>query len=156
MKKILLAVSVFITLLTATVVLPVSASAAVPGACKKSIFLGFPTWFEYLEIGPNKGDPCAIIGPEDNVGKNDATKVNLDFGRVGGLIGLAVVDILLRLAGLIAVGAVIYGGIRLVLSEGEPDKFKQAKGTVFAAIIGLLIVLVATALVNLVGGTLLK
>lgn len=150
MKRLLLSLTVLVCLLAPASLFSVKAYAAIaPGCSKSSFFLGLPSWYEYLDVGPRGADKCAIIGPVDS-------RDNLDWGLAAGRIGLAIVDILLRIAGLIAVVFVLYGGIRLVLSEGEPDKFKQAKGTIFNAIIGLLIVIIATAVVNLVGGTLAK
>lgn len=123
-------------------------AAGVPGCNQKPFFLMLPTWYEYLKLEPRGNDQCAIKPPPDDHGVPD-------LSQAAGLIGLAVVDILLRIGGLVAVFAIIFGGIRLILSEGEPDKYKQAKGTIFNAIIGMIIVLIATALVNFIGKTLI-
>jgi len=56
---------------------PSTVYAAVPSACRiNDSFLSFPTWYEYLEVGPKTlkdkyGDPigedtCAITGPQEN------------------------------------------------------------------------------------------
>lgn len=135
---------------TGVVSFPSHASAAIAASCKTGSVFGsaFPAWYEYLDIGPKNGDKCAIIGPID------PSTNQIDWARASGKIGLAVVDILLRIAGLVSVVFVIFGGIKLTISEGEPEKFKQAKETVFNALIGLVIVLSATAAVNFVGNTL--
>lgn len=150
-------------MVVSVIALPQQASAAIDPACDKGSILGLPPWYKYLDVGPkdiknSKGqsvgvDKCAIKGPLNDPSDE---KSGLDWGKAGGKVGLAVVDILLRVGGMVAVAFVIYGGVRLTLSGGEPDKFKQAKDTVIHAMIGLVIVLVSTAAVNFVGSTLIK
>ena len=48
-------------------------------------------------------------------------------------------------AGLVAVGFIVYGAISYLTAQGEPGKIKQASQTIAYAIVGLLIVLIATA-----------
>lgn len=140
-------------LATSLIVSPGIASAAVAAGCDKSAgFLSLPTWYEYLEVGPktdSKGntDECAILGPNDTNG-------NFDWQAVSGLIALAILEILLRLSGLIAIGMVVYGGIRFISSQGESENAKAARNTIINAVIGLAIVLSASVLVNFLGRTL--
>lgn len=149
MKKLLLILAVLLAPIMTTLTVSQPAYAAIASGCNKSgSFLGLPPWYEYLDVGPKNGDPCAIIGPEKD-GK-------FDWALGGGRIGLAVVEILLRLAAVVAVGFVIYGGIRYILSQGEPDNTRKARGTVLNAIIGLVVTILATAAVNFVGGVLTK
>ena len=126
---------------------PNKAYAGGPDACfNKSGFLGFPTWYEYLEIGPKGNDPCAIIGPNENGA--------FSFQKALPKIGLAVTEILLRVAGMVAVGYVIFGGFKYMTSQGEPDGLKQAQGTVINALIGLAISILSVTIVSFIGGTL--
>jgi hypothetical protein len=67
------------------------------------------------------------------------------------LIGLAAVDIALRIAAFIAVGYVIYGGVQFVAAQGETDRTKKARQTVINALIGLVIALMSTAIVAFIG-----
>jgi len=138
-----------VSITLSTLLAPRPAVAAVAGGCDKGSFLLLPRWYKYLDIGPNGNDPCAVIGPKDTDGKLDATKV-------GGLIGLAVVDILLRIGGLVAVVYVIYGGFKYILSQGEPDNTRKARGTILASLIGLVIVMLSSAAVNFVGRVIIK
>jgi hypothetical protein len=48
----------------------------------------------------------------------------------------------------LAVGAVVYSSIMLVLSLGEEEKIKKAKGSLKTSLIGFLLVLISYALVN--------
>jgi hypothetical protein len=69
------------------------------------------------------------------------------------LIFLAIAEILLRLSGLVAVGFIIYGGIKYILSQGEPDGVQQAQSTIINACIGLVIAIFSTAIVAYIGNT---
>ncbi len=99
-------------------------------------FFQFPTWYKYLP------GTCAdgLTLPE---------KYNIVDGIP--LILLAVFEIALRIAGLVAVIFVVYGGVTYVISQGEPDKVAQAKGTIINALVGLLIATFAVAIVSFIG-----
>ena len=68
--------------------------------------------------------------------------------------GLAILDDLLRIAGLVAVSFVIYGGFRFMLSRGQPDNTKAAISTITNALIGLAIAMVGAAVVGFIGNKL--
>ncbi len=59
-------------------------------------------------------------------------------------------NVLLFLAGAIAVIAIIYGGIRYVTSTGDAARVKQAKDTILYGVIGLVIAILAFAIVQFV------
>lgn len=104
---------------------------------------GFPRWYKYLETS-NFKDASGI----------SSCKINIDFTQNPSqvwLIGLGVADILLRLAAVIAVGFVIYGGFQYMLSQGEPDRTAAAKNTIINAIVGLVIAILATTIVAFIG-----
>ncbi|TXG76668.1 hypothetical protein E6Q11_04205 [Candidatus Dojkabacteria bacterium] len=119
------------------------AAESIPDACKHSL-LGMPHWYKYLEIGNKNGDPCAITGPVDSDG-------NFNWGVAAPRVLVAVVEILLRVAALVAVAFTLYGGFRYILSQGEPDATKKAKGTIVGASVGLVITMFASIIVGLVG-----
>lgn len=96
-----------------------------------------PTWHKYLD----HDDGCRIS--EFNF-PHDLTAVTL-----------AVVEILLRIGVLAAVGFVIYGGFMYMTSQGEPDKAANARKTIVNAVAGLVIGLLATGVVSFIGGRLL-
>lgn len=70
------------------------------------------------------------------------------------LIVAAVIEILLRLSALLAIGFVLYGGIALITSNGDPDKAAKARKTILNAVIGLVIAVVATTVVSYLAGRL--
>jgi hypothetical protein len=96
-------------------------------------FFGLPKWYEYLP------------------GDCDFTDIKVDQL---GLIGLAFVDILLHVAGLVAVGYIIWGGVQFITAQGDPGATKKARQTIINAIIGLIIALIATGVVKFIGNKL--
>lgn len=134
--------------------LPMKASASVASNCDKSFsFLGLPTWYAYLDVGPEMTvggtviDKCAVIGPRTEDG-------GLDWPKAIPLIGLAVLEIMLRIAGLAGLFFVMYGGFKYITSQGEPDKTKQSRQTITNALIGIAISIIASAAVSFIANTL--
>lgn len=106
---------------------------AASGACK-SKFFGFPTWYEYLPANPPDCAPRLT-------GLNDIW-----------LIALAITSILLRVAILAAIAFTLFSGIKYAAARGNPDKLQSARNTLFDAITGLIIAIVAAAVVGFVAG----
>ncbi|HSX32550.1 MAG TPA: hypothetical protein VLF43_04755 [Candidatus Saccharimonadales bacterium] len=79
---------------------------------------------------------------------NAAGKLDLS---IIGLVALGILDILLRVAGLIAVIFIVYAGFEYITAQGEADKAKKALGTIINACVGLGITIVAAAAVAFVG-----
>ena len=61
-----------------------------------------------------------------------------------------IVNILLFLAGAVAVIVLIIGGIRYVISSGDSGQVQSAKNTILYAVVGLVVVIMAYAIVNFV------
>ena len=61
-----------------------------------------------------------------------------------------ITNTVLLIVGLISVIMLVYGGLRYILSGGDSKKVTDAKHTVLYAIIGLIISLLAYAIVNFV------
>ena len=53
-------------------------------------------------------------------------------------------------AGMIATGIIIYGAIKFLTGQGQPEKIRQAKQIIAYAVIGLVVVALAFAIVNFV------
>ncbi len=69
----------------------------------------------------------------------------------GGISGLdAVLNGVYFVAGVVAVVVIIIGGIGYITSGGDSSKVTKAKNTIVFAVIGLVLVIVAFALTNLV------
>ncbi len=69
---------------------------------------------------------------------SDPLKVN----SIGELFG-RVLGVLLPLVGMLFVGLFIYGGVKYIMSAGDPSSIKQAQGILTSAVIGLAIVVFA-------------
>ena len=103
-------------------------------ACSNGgFFLGFPTWYEFLKC--------------NSTGSPELSKITDIWAILA-----AVIDILLRLAALLAVGMIIYGGATYMTSQGSSDKTNRARETIISAAVGLLICSISIAIVHFVGG----
>lgn len=76
---------------------------------------------------------------------------NFSFPGDGWAIVLFAVDVLLRLAGFLAVISIIIAGISYMTSLGNPEKITSARKRIVNSIIGLTIALIATAIVSFLG-----
>lgn len=61
-----------------------------------------------------------------------------------------IINIILYVIGAIAVLMIVIGGLRYVISGGDSSQTKNAKDTILYAVIGLVIALMAYAIVNFV------
>ena len=61
-----------------------------------------------------------------------------------------IINVVIGLIGLVAVIMIIVGGIMYTSSQGNPDKVKQAKDIILYSIVGLVVALLAFAVVNFV------
>jgi hypothetical protein len=64
---------------------------------------------------------------------------------------LAVVDDLLRIAGIVAVAFVLYGAFRYTASQGDPEQTGKAQSTIINALIGMAVATVAIAFISFLG-----
>jgi hypothetical protein len=113
--------------------------AATPECTKTGAFLGLRPWYYY-------------INDSDHFQGCDVTNFKLlGSGSDVPLVLLAIVDDMLRIAGLVAVVFVIVGAIRFMTSQGNSDEAAQARGTIINALVGLVIALVAIAFVSFIG-----
>lgn len=63
---------------------------------------------------------------------------------------LSVLETVLNFMALIAVIFIVIAGIRLVISQGEDQEKDKAKKTIFYVIIGLIVILIAQAIVGFI------
>jgi hypothetical protein len=61
-----------------------------------------------------------------------------------------IADTLIYIVGAVAVIMLIIGGLRYVISQGSSEAVKQAKDTILYAIIGIVVAILAYAVVNFV------
>ncbi len=72
-------------------------------------------------------------------------KCDVQFTGLNSIVVLLtnIIQILLAVSGIIAVGMIIAGGIFYITSSGDPSRIKKAKDVLVNAIVGLMIVLLA-------------
>lgn len=99
--------------------------------CGGGSFLGFPTWYKYLSSDSANACSPVITGLSDIW-----------------LIVAAVIEILLRVAALVAVVFVISGGFKYITSQGEPENTAHARGAIINALIGLVIAVSAAVIIG--------
>lgn len=112
-------------------------AAAADAPCPGGSILGFPTWYKYLHGTYYNGSCSPSVTSLSDVW----------------LIVAAIVEILLRVAAIAAVGFVIYGGFAFISSQGDPAKTAQARSTVINALIGLAIAILAGVIVGFIAGS---
>lgn len=84
-----------------------------------------------------------------------STEVTQGDGQPGDLFGdggifTTIINILLFIIGVIAVIMLIIGGIRYVVSGGDQAAVTAAKNTILYAVIGIIVAILAYAIVNFV------
>lgn len=62
----------------------------------------------------------------------------------------AIIGIVFGVAGALALLFIVIGGLRYILSDGDPNNISQAKKTVIYALVGLVITMAAYAIVSFV------
>ena len=85
--------------------------------------------------------------------KQGADSTGQQDTRSAGDIAKDVVNIMFFIIGVMAVIMIIWGGIRYVLSAGNSAALTSAKNTIVYSIIGLIIAILAYAIVNFVINT---
>ena len=111
----------------------ITSAAGSNPACAKS-FLGFPVWYRGVV-----DDNCNIISPT-----GDALS-----GFIWHIV-LNIIEIGLVAVGYIAVFFILYGGFQFLTSQGSSDGVVKAKTTITNAVIGLVISLVSSAIINFI------
>lgn len=136
-RKILLMAGFGLVVSTVSLVAyPTAVQAATAENCTQASggLLSFPTWYKYL-------DPQFV---------DNECQISFVFPDDIGAVLLAVFEIVLRVASMISIGFVIYGGFRYILSQGDPESTKGARQTIINALIGLVVTIFAAAIVNVI------
>lgn len=95
-------------------------------------FFDFPTWYKYLDgVEDAHGGCIPTIGGLDGVW----------------LIVAAIIEIALRIAAIVAVVFIIYGGFSYTTSQGDPEATARAKATLVNALIGLAVAVMAAVII---------
>jgi len=111
-------------------------------------FLSFPHWYQYLS---GTLQPTVAVSVANPNGLPMCTPLLASLADTW-LVVAAIIEILIRVAALMAVAFVMYGGVSYMLSQGEPDKTAQARRTIVNALIGLALAISAAAIIAFVAG----
>lgn len=109
--------------------------------CDNNTFFFLPPWWKYLPA-EKFGDGCSIS--------------SFSFPGDFLAIGLAIIDMLLRVAGLVAIVSIIIAGVAYITAAGTVEKTASARRRIYNSLIGLAVVAVASGFVAFIGNTLVK
>jgi hypothetical protein len=123
--------------------------ANAPANCNTA-FLGLDSWYSNVPSKEFSGCNLKCFNFFQASQPNDCGQTNSD---IPGVL-LAIIDDLLRIAGLVALGFVFVGAFQFVASRGNSEKTAQAQSTIINALTGLAVAVVAVALVSFLGNTL--
>jgi hypothetical protein len=121
--------------------------------------LGIPPWYKYLPT-----EKVRTIVPDGNGGTQTVEACQPTIKRINDektiprnnilLVVAAILEILVRVAGLAAFIYLIYGGFMYLTSGGNSENVKKAGSTLLNAAIGLAIAISATTFINFFAGRL--
>ena len=118
-----------------------AAAAKAPPSCtpKGGTFFGLPHWWQYLSSQVDELGQCSpvVTFPDDLLA-----------------IALAITNMLLWVAGLAAVISIVIAGVSYITAAGSTDKITAARKRIQNALIGLGIVVIASAVVSFIGNSL--
>jgi hypothetical protein len=114
-----------------------------PSFCQVHSFFGLQPWYAYLKLTQD------VAGSRDCSVSFTVLSPNQPSSIL--LVLLAVIDDLLRIAALVALGFIIYGAFQYVASQGSPDRTSKAQNTIIDSLIGLVIAIVSVAFVAFLG-----
>lgn len=123
------------------------AEKAIPGQkCYYSI-LGLRPWYQDLEVDGN----CSVIAPKMDSTSDEEKKKIASF--VWTIIANVIYDLML-VVGVVAVGFIIFSGYLFMTSGGDVAKVAKSKNTLIGAVIGLIVAVLATVIINTIMGIL--
>lgn len=138
MKKMIL--YLFSSVLLGSAVVGLSFSAGKAFASCDSNFFGIPSWCRGL--GDSEGNFSKVLN------QNNQDGIQQFIWTIVGNIS----DGIFRIIGVICVGCIIWAGYQYMISLGDVGKMTRAKMTLINALIGLVISVLASSIVNLVMG----
>jgi hypothetical protein len=111
----------------------------------------FITTNTFAQTSTTCDDTTLTINNGANCSKGTNTPQNL-FGEGG--IFQTIVNIFLYIIGAVAVLMLVYGGIRYTISGGDAKNVTAAKDTILYGVVGIVVAILAYAIVNFVIGEL--
>lgn len=125
----------------------------------KKILLAFGLFLTFaspIAIASNVLDNQAYAEGAADLIQKGADSTGQKDTRSAGDLAKDFVNIMLFAIGILAVIMIIWGGIRYVLSGGDSTAISAAKKTILYAVVGLVVAILAYAIVNFVITTIAK
>ncbi len=118
-------------------------------ACEKSTFFGLKPWYASLCDGTDdKGNVKLVPVCSDDTGTSCSGGAGMPLARFVWIIVLNIIFDVSLVMGYVAIAMVIYGGYLYIMSQGDPGKMAKGKKTLMSAIIGVIITMGASVIVN--------
>lgn len=119
----------------------------------KNISLSIAVIVSIMSVGTLIPAPATAINPFQTC--NGDTTSSICKGQNDKLFGpdsiwTKIINILLIIVGVAAVIVIIIGGLKYVVSGGDPAGITAAKNTILYAVVGLVVAIMAGAIVNFV------
>lgn len=133
------AILALVLIISGAIGLNLVTAPAAQAACPSGRILTIPPWYD----GLTDAYTCKIKSPASNP---DAQR-NFIIR-----IALNIVDMLFQLSGYVTTGFIIYGGFLFMTSTGDSSQAARGRKTLINAIVGLVVVIGAVAIVNVVKG----
>lgn len=134
LRKFAVVCTMLISMIVTTAIFPVDRVSASCGDNYR--ILGMPVWYRGLTEGETD---CNIVSPS-----------SLEDGEFIWTIVINIIEAVTILVGYVSFGFIIYGGFKYLISAGSASGIEQAKKTIFNAVIGLVISIIAVAVVNFI------
>ena len=141
MKRLLVALLTAASLIGAILAPPALLAAPVSAACSDAGVLGITPWYRGLQ--KEVQGSCQIKSPAN--------------GEVGKFVTTIVLNVLqagFTIAAYVAIFFIIKGGFLYIVSAGSSQGMEDGKKTITNAVIGLVIVLLAVAIINTIASIL--
>ena len=141
MKRLLVALLTAASLIGAMLAPPALLAAPVSAACSDAGVLGITPWYRGLQ--KEVQGSCQIKSPAN--------------GEVGKFVTTIVLNVLqagFTIAAYVAIFFIINGGFLYIVSAGSSQGMEDGKKTITNAVIGLVIVLLAVAIINTIASIL--
>lgn len=109
------------------------------------VYLFVAPAFAFADVGPVNANPC----PQGNNGFD--ALCNITGAGFSKFVGNSVVALMV-LASLVALGFLIYGGVKWIMSEGDKTAVENARNTIVGAVIGLVVVFLSYLILSVILG----
>jgi len=106
-------------------------------SCSGGSFFGLPSWYYYLPT-QTVNHQCIPV-----------------FSKLSDawLVVAAIIEMLLRIAGIGAVIMIIVGGVTYSTSMGDPEATTKAKNTIIYSVVGLIVAISAAIIVTFIASS---